>query len=48
MKPTRVHLPTNYHMCFSVLGMELFRLAICGETMMVTEPYVPRNTEVCG
>ncbi len=47
MKPTRVHLPTHYQMCFSLLGMEMFKLALCGETMMITEPYVPHKTEEC-
>ena len=47
VKPTRVHLPTHYQMCFSILGMEMFKFAICGETMITTEPYVPHETEKC-
>jgi hypothetical protein len=47
IKPTRVHLPSHYEMCFSVLGMEMFKVAFCGETMGITEPYVPRQTEKC-
>jgi len=47
IKPTRVHVPTHYEMCFSLLGMEMFKLGVCGETMVVTEPYVPHQTESC-
>jgi hypothetical protein len=35
-------------MCLSVLGIEMLKLAVCGETMMITEPYVPHETEACG
>jgi hypothetical protein len=48
IKPTRVHLPSHYNLCFSILGMEMFKLAFCGESMVVTEPYVPRRSEECG
>lgn len=47
-KPTRVHLPTHYQMCFSVLGKEVFKFALCGESMVAIEPYVPHQTEKCG
>jgi len=47
-KPTRVHLPTHYQMCFSLLGKEVFKFAICGESMVAIEPYVPHQTEKCG
>jgi hypothetical protein len=47
MKPTRVHSPSHYNVCFSILGMEMFKLGLCGESMVITEPYVPRATERC-
>lgn len=47
IKPTRAHLPTHYQMCFSILGLEMFKLALCGETMLTTEPYVPHESEKC-
>lgn len=47
IKPTRVHLPSHYNMCFSVLGMEVFKLAFCGESMVIMEPYRPHETEHC-
>jgi hypothetical protein len=47
IKPTRVEVPTHYQMCFSVLGLEMFKLALCGETMLITQPYVPHETEKC-
>jgi hypothetical protein len=47
MKPTRVHLPSHYQMCFSILGMEMLKFGFCGESMVITEPYVPRLSEEC-
>jgi hypothetical protein len=47
LKPTRVHVPAHYEMCFSLLGTELFKVGVCGETMVITEPYVPHETEGC-
>jgi hypothetical protein len=47
LKPIRVHVPTHYQMCFSVLGKEMFKLALCGETMVATEPYLPHQAEKC-
>jgi len=47
VKPTRVHVPTHYEMCFSLLGMEMFKLGVCGETMVIAEPYIPHKTEGC-
>ena len=47
MKPSRIHLPSHYHFCFSLLGMEIFKFAFCGESMVVNEPYLPHQTEKC-
>ena len=47
LKPTRVHVPAHYEMCFSLLGVEMFKVGVCGETMVINEPYVPHKTEGC-
>ena len=47
IEPTRVHLPSHYQICFSILGMEMFKFALCGETMLINEPFVPHETERC-
>lgn len=47
VKPTRVHFPVNYHMCFSLFGKEVMKLGLCGESMVITEPYSPHQTETC-
>jgi hypothetical protein len=44
----RAHLPVNYSVCFSVLGVELAAIRLCGEGMVITEPYRPNPCEVCG
>ena len=44
----RVHLPANYCIGLSVLGVELAAVRLCGEGMVITEPYVPGPCEVCG
>lgn len=48
LKPVRVHVPSHYQVCLSLLGKEVFKLAFCGETMVATEPYCPHQTENCG
>jgi hypothetical protein len=47
MKPTRVHIPLNLQFCVSVLGISLLKFAVCGEGMMITEPYIPHRAEHC-
>jgi hypothetical protein len=47
-KPMRAHFPTHYQMCFSILGKEVFKFALCGESMVACEPYLPHETERCG
>ena len=47
MKPTRVHMPTHYKFCFTLFGSEVFEFALCGESMVIIEPYVPHKTECC-
>jgi hypothetical protein len=44
----RTHLPLNYCIGLSVLGIEMAAIRLCGEGMMITEPYEPGPCEVCG
>jgi len=44
----RAHLPVNYCIGLSVLGVELAAIRLCGEGMVITEPYKPNPCEVCG
>lgn len=43
----RAHLPVNYCVGFSILGVELAAVRLCGEGMVITEPYEPNPCEVC-
>ncbi len=45
IKPTRVSMPMNTHVCLRVLGLKLLDLSLCGENMLILEPYVPRKAE---
>ena len=47
LKPMRVHMPMHTQICLSFLGPNLLKLSICGENMMITEPYVPHRAERC-
>jgi len=44
----RVHLPANYALAFSIFGVEIAALQLCGEGQVITEPYEPSPCEVCG
>ena len=44
----RGHIPANYSIGFSVLGLQLFCIRLCGEAQVITEPYHPNPCEVCG
>ena len=44
----RAHLPANFRLGFSVLGVELAALHLRGEAQIITEPYVPNPCEHCG
>jgi hypothetical protein len=44
----RGHLPADFCVGLSVLGMELLTLRLCGEAQIITEPYRPNPCEVCG
>jgi hypothetical protein len=47
VSPTRIHYPGHYKLCAAIFGVEVFSLALCGESMAIAEPYVPRKTETC-
>jgi hypothetical protein len=44
----RTHLPADFSIGFSLLGVELLCLRICGESQVITEPYHPNPCECCG
>lgn len=44
----RAHIPANFRLGFSVLGVELAALNLCGEAQIITEPYLPNPCEDCG
>jgi hypothetical protein len=43
----RAHLPADFSVGLSLLGMELMCVRLCGEAQMITEPYVPNPCEHC-
>lgn len=45
IKPTRVSMPMNTHVCLKLLGLKLLDLSLCGENMVIIEPYMPRRAE---
>ena len=44
----RGHLPADFHVGFSLLGIEFARVRLCGEAQVITEPYRRNPCEVCG
>jgi len=46
IKPTRVSMPMNTHVCLKLLGLKLIDLSLCGENMVIIEPYIPRQAEI--
>lgn len=45
---TRSHLPANFTVGISILGLQLFCIRLCGEAQVITEPYKPNPCEECG
>ncbi|MEP7347783.1 MAG: hypothetical protein ABI877_21110, partial [Gemmatimonadaceae bacterium] len=41
-------IPANFRLGFSIFGVELAALHLCGEAQIITEPYVPNPCEGCG
>jgi hypothetical protein len=44
----RAHIPAAFTVGFSVLGLQLASIRLCGEAQVITEPYVPNPCERCG
>lgn len=44
----RGHIPANFTVALSVLGVSVLRVQLCGEAQVITEPYVPNPCERCG
>lgn len=44
----RAHVPANFTLGLTVLGVNLATLHLCGEAQVITEPYVPNPCERCG
>jgi hypothetical protein len=44
----RGHIPANFTVALSLLGVPLVRVQLCGEAQVITEPYVPNPCERCG
>jgi hypothetical protein len=44
----RGHLPADFHVALSILGLELLCVRLCGEAQIITEPYRPNPCERCG
>jgi len=44
----RGHLPADFCIGLSVLGFELMSVRLCGEAMVITEPYRANPCERCG
>jgi len=43
----RAHLPSTYCVGLCIFGIEVFALRFCGESQIITEPYVPNPCERC-
>jgi hypothetical protein len=44
----RTHIPADYSLGVSVLGLDLLCFRLCGEAQVITEPYKPNACERCG
>jgi hypothetical protein len=44
----RGHLPADFCVGLSVMGIELMNVRLCGEAQIITEPYKPNPCEICG
>ena len=43
----RAHIPAAFTVGFSVLGLQVASIRLCGEAQVITEPYVPNPCEHC-
>ena len=44
----RAHIPTDFHLGFSLLGKELCGIRLTGEAQIITEPFQPNPCEQSG
>ena len=44
----RAHIPAVFTVGFSILGLQLASIRLCGEAQVINEPYVPNPCEQCG
>jgi hypothetical protein len=44
----RGHLPADFCVGLSLLGLDLATIRLCGEAQIITEPYRPNPCEICG
>jgi hypothetical protein len=44
----RAHIPAAFTVGFSVLGLQVASIRLCGEAQVITEPYAPNPCEHCG
>jgi hypothetical protein len=44
----RGHLPADFNVGLSLLGLELLNVRLCGEAQIITEPFRPNPCETCG
>lgn len=43
----RAHVPAAFTVGFSVLGLQVASIRLCGEAQVITEPYIPNPCERC-
>lgn len=43
----RGHLPADFNVGLSILGLELMNVRLCGEAQIITEPFKPNPCEIC-
>jgi hypothetical protein len=44
----RAHMPADFSLGLSILGLDLLCVRLCGEAQFITEPYTPNACERCG
>jgi hypothetical protein len=44
---TRVHIPADFAVSLSMMGMDFGVVRLCGEAQVITEPYRPNPCEIC-
>ncbi len=44
---TRVHIPADFAVSLSMMGMDFGSIRLCGEAQVITEPYRPNPCEIC-